>query len=576
MFDIHLRIMANDIMNFYSFKELCPNLLSISIIVFFIIVLYLLPKKVSKITLIICYIFTLILFIVNYMLLNIKGQTLSVFDLNNASEGMKYLNFILGEINIEFILILFISIVTLIISILLLNKININLKLRKKVLIFIFSFVALIGCQKYALTFLGNYEIGVWGEMTHPKYYYDNYINSNKSLLVTGLYRYTIRDINLYLKDRNESYGNKEEVQKLIEKYNVKEEKNNYSDIFKDKNLIMIMMESIDNIVVNKRTMPTLTYMHENGWNFTGRYTNNTATLSTEFTSLSGLYFHDNLYKNYYPLSLPNKFKDVGYITTSTHENNGEFYNRTLLHKNLGFQNSYFLKDILKDNKRFSEDAQIIENDDIYNSIISKDKKFMSQITTISGHGPYNNNYKCQLADISNDERACLEYLSGLTDDMLNSLLKRLKEDDLLKDTVIVIYSDHYPYSYNFSDKELQKNKKIDSNYNIKNLPFIIYAEDIESMDYDFLINDIDIVPTILNLFGIKYDAKYYIGTDMFSKNHKNLIMLNDYSWYDGNIYNFDNKNVVTDYFIETTNYTNDKINLNKMIMSLNYYKYIK
>lgn len=66
------------------------------------------------------------------MLLNIKGQTLSVFDLNNASEGMKYLNFILGEINIEFILILFISIVTLIISILLLNKININLKLRKK------------------------------------------------------------------------------------------------------------------------------------------------------------------------------------------------------------------------------------------------------------------------------------------------------------------------------------------------------------------------------------------------------------------------------------------------------------
>ena len=37
----------------------------------------------------------------------------------------------------------------------------------------------------------------------------------------------------------------------------------------------------------------------------------------------------------------------------------------------------------------------------------------------------------------------------------------------------------------------------------------------------DDRVNDIDIVPTIINLFGIDYDPNNYIGTDVFSKYHK-------------------------------------------------------
>ena len=234
---------------------------------------------------------------------------------------------------------------------------------------------------------------------------------------------------------------------------------NEYTGIFEGKNLIMIQMESIDNLVINEDTMPTLTYMRENGWNFTGRYSTNVSTFYTEFAILTGLYYLEDEYtinNNSYLMSIPSIFNNLGYSTQSVHENYGKYYNREVAHQNIGFTNSYFMYDLIDDTV-YLYDPQIIETSDIYNNIISKDlSPFLSYIITISAHGPYVNNNMCdRYLDSNYDEYSCLAYLSGLTDKMLEDLLNNLEEDGLLEDTVIVLFSDYYSYSYDFNEKEL-------------------------------------------------------------------------------------------------------------------------
>lgn len=155
---------------------------------------------------------------------------------------------------------------------------------------------------------------------------------------------------------------------------------------------------------------------------------------------------------------------------------------------------------------------------------------------------------------------------------MLAIMLERLEQDSLLDNTVIILYSDHAAYSYNYTQEELTNTyEQIGGSYNIKNLPFVIYDSEIDSKEYnDIIINDVNFAPTIYNLFGIDYNASIYVGTDIFSENHKNVCIFTDYSWYDGKIYSTDTDR--DDYYITTTKYVKERLDFNKMLITNNYY----
>ncbi|MBO5376605.1 MAG: sulfatase-like hydrolase/transferase [Bacilli bacterium] len=579
--DIYIRYISCSISGINSVFSFCPNILTLAYAFLFTIIFYYLPTIPSKIWAILTYSISLLLFIANYMMLKIKSEALSVYDLNNASEGFEFINFLLDKINIILIIFIIVYIFLTIKNykyLKLIKKEKRKLKLKNLAI----SIIIFILLHTAAILSLNDYEKGAWEAITYPKYYYDNFLNPKKSLSTAGLYEYTIRDIYLYIKEKNSSYGSKEEIEQLLAKNIIEKNTNEMTGIFKDKNLIMIMLESIDSIVVNKETMPTLYYLSQNGWNFTSRYSalsSGGSTILTEYISMTGLYhnnkYYNNINNNTYPYSIPNQFAKQGYKVSSVHENKGMYYNRDQLHKSLGFQNSYFLYDILENPKIF-DDSQIIENKEIYNSIISKDNKFMTFIITIAGHGPYDStNNMCTKYKKDMTERECFNYVAGTTDNFLKLLLEQLEKDNLLDDTVLVLYTDHQAYSYNYTEQDLKEYKQIDDNYKIKNVPFIIYSKNLKPTTYDkLLVNDIDIVPTIINLFGIDYDPNNYIGTDVFSKYHKNLILFNDYSWYDGNIYSL-SKDIdkSSEYYSETSNYVIDRINLSNMILSNDYYK---
>ena len=52
----------------------------------------------------------------------------------------------------------------------------------------------------------------------------------------------------------------------------------------------------------------------------------------------------------------------------------------------------------------------------------------------------------------------------------------------------------------------------------------------------------INILPTVLNLFGIDYNSNDYLGTNALADDYKGIAFFNDYSWYDGNVYVDDNE----------------------------------
>jgi len=59
----------------------------------------------------------------------------------------------------------------------------------------------------------------------------------------------------------------------------------------------------------------------------------------------------------------------------------------------------------------------------------------------------------------------------------------------------------------------------------------------MEKIETDKVNSQLDILPTVLNLFGIKYVEEYYIGKDIFDENYSGYVFFNDYSWYDGDVY---------------------------------------
>ena len=580
LLDLAVRQVAITLSSYSWLLQVSAFLFTATFCFTYIFIAYILPKIVSRIFVIFTYVLNIVLYIVNFMLLKIKAEALSLGELNNTAEGKKYLNFVLDKISIPFILVVVISIALAVLNYISLKRAKEN-KIKMGFIKTGIALVIIVVAVIFVPKTLDAPEDG-WSFISSPKYHYDNLIDTPKSLTICGLYEYTLRDIELYFKNKFSKYGSNEEIEKLMKKYETPYEENKYTGIFKDKNLIMIMMESIDNVSITEETMPTLSKMMRDGWDFKSRYSvlhSGGSTIATEFISMTGLYydnrFYNNMYNNKYANSIPSTFSENGYKSISVHENLGKYYSRDMLHKNMGFNESYFLYEFL-DNVVAYSDKQIIENDKVYQKIISKDDKFMTFIITMAAHGPYDDtNAVCnkELGKKHNDLE-CLNTLAKRTDDMLEALLKRLKEDKLLDDTVIVLYTDHQAYGYNYTQEYLDTLKTIDSEKNIKALPFVIYSSTEKSKQFDDLIvNDIDIVPTIYNLFGIKYNPSEYVGRDIFAKDHTNLLLFSNETWYDGNVYSANSGvDTSTEEYSKNTEYTHDKFELSRMILSNNYY----
>lgn len=327
---------------------------------------------------------------------------------------------------------------------------------------------------------------------------------------------------------------------------------NEYTGIYEGKNLIYIMAESFDGYMVSEELTPTLYKMIHSGFDFTNFYsTTNLSTIGGEFQELTGLlpdltmlssYWREGLGRtNYYPYGLGNVFNDLGYSTFAYHNHTYSFQNRDVYLKALGFDNYEGCGNGIESKVNsckigFPEsDVELIEG--TYLDWINEDK-FMVYLATVSGHmgWDFEDNimsvkHKDEVADLDYSETVKAYIAANLElEDAMTSLLNLLEEYGRLEDTVIVLCADHHPYGLTTAQMSELAGKEVDETFEIYRSNLIIYNAAQEHVEVEKPCATIDVLPTTLNLFGVKYDSRLIVGKDILSIGDGLVIFSSD-SW---------------------------------------------
>ncbi len=387
---------------------------------------------------------------------------------------------------------------------------------------------------------------------------YAEFTNANRCLMFSGLYQYTVRGAAVMLWPQ--TTADTERIAELDAYYAAHPKQaadTPLTGAFAGKNLILIMMESVDDWLVTPEYMPNLYRMEQEGVYFRNYYAPiflAAATFNSEFTANTGMIAPEYQVRNSYyaehalPYSLPNRFRDAGYRARSYHAANPNIYNRGQIHLNFGYESYNDYGDLGMDD--YMLDSQLLRG---YDQIVS-DEPFFSFIITYSGHGPYTEEQDTISAPHLARARAVIDYSTVPytteaqkeeytravaqameTDAFIGGLRERLEADGHAEDTVLVLFTDHY-CKY-FSDAELISAIKGETDRNmLSNVPFVIWTEGITPQVSEKYVSTMDIAPTIVDLFSLDADLRYYIGNDMFGQDG-GVVYFRNYAWYDGKTY---------------------------------------
>ncbi len=378
-------------------------------------------------------------------------------------------------------------------------------------------------------------------------------------------------------------------------------EKNKYSGMFKDKNLIVITAEAFSPIAIDKELTPTLYKMYTEGFSFSNFYTPifYVSTSDGEYVSLTSLLPKEGVwsFQESSKISLPfvygNILKDYGYSANAYHNGRYNYYKRNLSHPNMGYKYVGCGNGLEK-----KINCKIWPQSDLemINATIDdyiENEKFLAYYMSISGHLNYTYNGN-MMATKNRDKVKNLKYSEAIQaylatnielDKALESLINSLKEKGKLDDTVIVISADHYPYGLTINEMKERATYINDEKFDIHKNNLIIWNSQIKTpIKIDKYASSLDILPTVLNLLGVEYDSRLLMGTDILS-NSEGLVIFNDRSWitkygkYDaikGKFTEYINLEEKQKYIDEINEIVKNKFNASRLILETNYYKYIK
>ncbi len=381
--------------------------------------------------------------------------------------------------------------------------------------------------------------------------------------------------------------------------------KNSYTGLFEDKNLIVIMMESVNDIFINEDLYPNFYKLLNEGYYFKNNYSprNSCATGNNELSGMIGLYSiynkcTANTYSsNLYPNSIFNLFNNKGYKTTSMHNYTEKYYARREIHTNMGSYRYFDVDDLgltynTKDEEWSSDEDFLKQVVKILNSY-SKNDKFMTWLTTVTSHQPYGSStygdkylYLFDGEEYDDYNIKLKRYMSKLKvlDDGLGVLLEGLEKQDKLDDTVIILYGDHYPYGLANNILETALPYSIEERYENERVPFVIWSNDIEATTYTEYTSYVNLLPTVANLFNLDYDSRFSTGQDLFSNQYESITIFadgswkNEYAFYNAsndNITYYTNKTYTIEEIIEINEKVNNKIKYSNLAIQHDYFNYL-
>ena len=374
-----------------------------------------------------------------------------------------------------------------------------------------------------------------------------------------------------------------------------------YTGMFKGKNLIFILAEGFNEVAVDENRTPTLYKLVNNGFVFNNFYS--PVFLSTtggEFQATTGLIPTQEtlkLWKSEKPTisyGLGNSFKNIGYRAQSFHDWTYTYYKRNKTMLTLGFDNYTGCGNGLEKEMRcswlpFDTDMINVTTPDY----LGKEGNFVTYYVTVSGHSPYTkggNVIKKYYEYLNDKEYSTIvkSYLASQMelDRMLETLISKLEESGELDDTVIALVGDHYPYTLSTDEMNEMSDYKKDGIVEVNRSNFILWNNTMEEpIEINKVGSQIDVLPTLLNLFGIEYDSRLIIGKDILS-DYEGLAIFSNRSWVsDYGTYNASSKKFtikegmhlddVNAYVSRINNRVSNAFSISKMIIDSDYYKYI-
>jgi len=392
--------------------------------------------------------------------------------------------------------------------------------------------------------------------------------------------------------------------------------KSEYTGYFKGKNLIFILAEGFNEIAVDEQRTPTLYKMIHTGFDFTNFYSPvYLSTTGGEFQSTTGLLPTQPILKSWkskqptISFALGNSFKKAGYRAQSYHDWTYTYYKRNITMKTLGFTNymgcGNGLEKLLHNKEELSRikygcKCNWLEKDSDMARVtaplyMGKDGNFVTYFVTVSGHSPYSagDNIGRLHYDTVKDLNVSSPvkyYLAAQVelDKMLEELVNQLTASGELDNTVIALVGDHYPYTLKIDQVNEAASYTKDSIVEVNRSNFILWNSAMEEpIVVDKVGSQIDVLPTLLNLFDIEYDSRLIVGKDILS-DYEGLAIFSNYSWVsDYGTYFANGKRFVpkkgkelegesqADYIKRINNRVRNSFNISKMIVDNNYYEYV-
>lgn len=429
-------------------------------------------------------------------------------------------------------------------------------------------------------------------DRVNPKKTFVEYFGINQLLFrdIKDNFLYNSKDVDKQLK----------EVENFMSD-NLSYQENDMTGFLKDKHLFVVQGESLTKAAISKELTPTLYKLMNEGWDFDNFYSPllNGSTSDVEtMVNLSLIPINDGTIvsqtydTNLYKTTLANGFKENGYIVSAYHNNYKIYYNRENYFPSLGydiFLDSYGLG--LENQSSDKECSAIIEWISVFNE---KDFSFW---VTYSGHQPYGigdlNDGAMYPESVSFEYKGYLDQINQLypelDDNLKLYLAKNMSLDRALSEyirtyemmgndkLVILLYGDHHVKG--LSD---EMNKQIENitGYSIYDTPLILWYPGINHQVIDKYCTDIDILPTIFNLYDIKYDKTDVLGNDIFDDRYNGFkftttwnIFTNNYTYY-VSTGEYDMCNIPKDEADKELNRYLEYQNISNYIFINDYYKY--
>jgi hypothetical protein len=324
---------------------------------------------------------------------------------------------------------------------------------------------------------------------------------------------------------------------------------NDFTGMFEGKNLIYMVCESFSPVVISPELTPTLYKLYNEGIkfnNFYGTYYN--VTTNGEYTACMGVFpdlsrsKKDGSFafsaKNHVPFTLGNMFQDqLGVNAYGYHNYKGSYYSRNQSHPNMGYACKFMGAGMKFTYGWPSSDLEMMEQS--IPDYINEDQ-FHAYYMTFSGHYAYDfgTNPMCYT---NADGVAHLEYSEPVKayiachlelEKAMAYLMEQLEAAGKLEDTVIVMTSDHFPYGLTQKQYNELAGEKKDSAFGIYENAFICWSAGLEEpIEIDTPCCTVDILPTLLNLFGFTYDSRLLVGQDVLDPSIEHIAILHNGSF---------------------------------------------